>query len=341
MVYVSGARAIGEALRLNTSLTKVDLSYNNIEDDGCSFIAEGIKASGMLVELALSGNLIGDNGATSVAKLLLRNGTLTKLELARNSIGDKGAAAIGEAIKQRNQEIHVRFRLVYSIRLPFLLIPRNTQQALRIGMKYLGQPDPIEETSGRDGRRRLSSSLPLSALQIYAKEKHDYRSGCLPLLHLDLSYNQLGQAGGEAMALALKHNPKMKVMDLTGNRVQNTGLAAIAAALPTNRKLRQLSLSSNNITSKGTGALGSALQRNFSLKRLTLSDNGIDDQGASHLGPAVRNSHSLKSIDLSYNRICRKGDTSLARASGTGNLAKMMARPHIDLSSNWSTSFGV
>lgn len=303
---------MGEALRLNMSLTAVDLSYNNIEDDGCACIAAGIKESGMLVELALSGNLIGDVGARSLARLLRSNGTLTKLELARNKIGDKGAQAIGEAIMARNQEIH----------------------ALRIGMKFPGQPEPSERKA-----RRLSRSLPLSALAIYAQEKHDYRSGCLPLLHLDLSYNGITEQGSEAMALALKHNPKMKTMDLAGNKMNN-GIVAISNALPTNRRLQHLSLSSNNITSKSTQSLGHALQRNYHLRHLTLSDNGIDDAGAAHLMPAVANSHSLRSLDLQYNRICSKGDTNLSEASGTGNLVKMMARPRVDLSSNWSTSFG-
>ena len=98
---------------------------------------------------------------------------------------------------------------------------------------------------------------------------------------------------------------------------------------------QELGLSSTNITSDGAKGLVPALRRNFKLRHLALSDNGIDDSGAGHLAKVVRTSHSLRSLDLSYNRIHAVGDRKLGKAAGRGNLAKMMARPNIDLSSNW------
>ena len=261
-----------------------------------------------MVELDLSGNLIGDLGARTIGKMLETNNTLTKLHLTRNKIGNRGAEAIGNAIMKRNLE-------------------GRSQQTPAV----------------LPNKRRLSRSLPLSALKSYAQENHDFRSGCLPLFHLDLSYNELGQKGGEAMALALQNNPKMRRMDLTCNNIQNKGAVAIAGSLATNRHLRHLALSRNNLTNESTRVLGPALQGNFSLHHLSLSDNAVNDEGAFHLKPTVQGSHSLRSLDLSFNRICHKGDDELSKTSGssTGDLVKMMARPHVDLSSNWSRSFGV
>eukprot|EP00592_Proboscia_alata_P024229 CAMPEP_0194438114 /NCGR_PEP_ID=MMETSP0176-20130528/103337_1 /TAXON_ID=216777 /ORGANISM="Proboscia alata, Strain PI-D3" /LENGTH=76 /DNA_ID=CAMNT_0039260003 /DNA_START=233 /DNA_END=460 /DNA_ORIENTATION=- len=52
-----------------------------------------------LTTLDLSDNEIGDDGATDIAKALRANTTLTMLNLDRNEIGVDGATAIAEALQ--------------------------------------------------------------------------------------------------------------------------------------------------------------------------------------------------------------------------------------------------
>ena len=48
-----GGKAIGEALKVNTSLTKIYLSDNNIGDEGAKAIGEALKVNTSLTEIYL------------------------------------------------------------------------------------------------------------------------------------------------------------------------------------------------------------------------------------------------------------------------------------------------
>ena len=50
-----GGKAIGEALKVNTSLTKIELYNNNIGDEGAKAIGEALKVNTSLTEIDLYG----------------------------------------------------------------------------------------------------------------------------------------------------------------------------------------------------------------------------------------------------------------------------------------------
>ena len=72
----TGATSLGEALKVNTTLTKLDLTSEHIEmqtsSNNCSFFNLYIKSTG---------NDIGEIGAKSLGEALKANATLTKLSL--------------------------------------------------------------------------------------------------------------------------------------------------------------------------------------------------------------------------------------------------------------------
>ena len=91
--------SVAEAMRVNTTLTKLALTNNNIDAAGAASLAEATKVNTTLTKLLLSHNNIGDAGAASLAKAMKVNKTLTQLYLTRNNIGDAGTASLAEAMK--------------------------------------------------------------------------------------------------------------------------------------------------------------------------------------------------------------------------------------------------
>jgi Ran GTPase-activating protein (RanGAP) involved in mRNA processing and transport len=69
-VIPEGALAIAEALKLNSSLTTLDLGYNEIGIEGAFAIAEGLKVNSSLSTLHLHGNDVGKEGASAIAEAL-------------------------------------------------------------------------------------------------------------------------------------------------------------------------------------------------------------------------------------------------------------------------------
>jgi Ran GTPase-activating protein (RanGAP) involved in mRNA processing and transport len=97
-IGAAGAQAIAEALKFNTSLTKLCLDRNQIGAVGAQAIAEALKVNASLTELELDSNHIGDAGAQAIAEALKFNTSLTELYLLNNQIGADGAQAIADGL---------------------------------------------------------------------------------------------------------------------------------------------------------------------------------------------------------------------------------------------------
>ena len=83
----AGALAIADALRVNGSLTSLDLGGNMIRKEGGVAIAETFKVNGSLMTLSLASNQLEDAGAVAVA-----------LNLMSGSIGNTVVLALGAAL---------------------------------------------------------------------------------------------------------------------------------------------------------------------------------------------------------------------------------------------------
>ena len=93
------AKMIGEAIKVNKTLQKLNIYRNNISDDGATAISDGLKCNISLQELNMSYNKTTSEGAKMVGEAIKVNKTLQKLDINGNSISDDGAAAISDGLK--------------------------------------------------------------------------------------------------------------------------------------------------------------------------------------------------------------------------------------------------
>ena len=68
---------------MNTSLTKISLRGNNIGDEGAKAIGEALKENTSLTEIFLWNN-IGDEGGKAIGEALKVNTSLTMIDLNYN-----------------------------------------------------------------------------------------------------------------------------------------------------------------------------------------------------------------------------------------------------------------
>lgn len=69
---LGGALGLSDALKINESLTSIDLSYNRIGTEGAESLADAFAQNPSLTELNLRRNKIGDAGASALASTLGR-----------------------------------------------------------------------------------------------------------------------------------------------------------------------------------------------------------------------------------------------------------------------------
>jgi len=128
---------------------------------------------------------------------------------------------------------------------------------------------------------------------------------------LNLSGNDIGDAGAGRLAGELQSIPTLKVLKLIRNGIGDAGVTGLAGALKFNRTLTELSFSDNCIGVAGAEGVADLLKSNKALTELDLSFNEIGDEGAAALADGLKSNTTLLVLYLSANGITN-GVTGLA-----------------------------
>ena len=130
-----------------------------------------------------------------------------------------------------------------------------------------------------------------------------------------------GDAGGTALARALKDHAELRTIDLRGNELGDETMLALAETLgsTTSKRLEVLRLDGNAIGDAGVGALAAALKPAVQLETLILNDNKIGDAGVVALADALTGDGGLAplTIRLENNQFGDEGIRALAAAFKT------------------------
>ena len=97
-----GAEELSRALAHNSSLEKLDIGQNGgVGDEGIKHIAEALEHNKKLkLALDLSANNIHEEGASYIAKMLCCSSIVEHLYLSHNPIGDTGTSFISNAVRE-------------------------------------------------------------------------------------------------------------------------------------------------------------------------------------------------------------------------------------------------
>lgn len=98
-IGTSGIAAIASGLKKNKSLTILNLSCQDITDEGGRLIGLALNGNKSLTILDLSYNKIEEEGGEAIGLALKENKSLTMLDLSGNNFGEKGNKAIGLALE--------------------------------------------------------------------------------------------------------------------------------------------------------------------------------------------------------------------------------------------------
>jgi PAS domain S-box-containing protein len=317
------------ALNQNPNITSVDLSHNQINNEGAILLAKNtiittLKLAGNQIDfeaasafaentqleyLDLSENQLNDVGAITLAQ----NKKITTLCLNANQIGDSGAIALAQQptlttlmLQYNNITEVAAVALALNNNLTFLNLNYN-----RLGI--LGATAIAKSSSlislflaGNDinniGLHDLACNLKLQVLDVSYNQISDEWVSALRQNHslheLTLSHNQLTSRSAKILA----GHQKLRYLDLSYNMLGDEGASIFAQK----NALTELNLTGNGIGSKGAEALA----KNTHLIKLIMCYNFVEDAGAIALAKNER----LSLLSLSYNQITDKGAMELARS---------------------------
>ena len=280
------ADALSGALKVNSSLTNLDLRSNRIGDSDAQALSDALEINTTLTKLDLSDNSIGASGARFLSTAIKINASLTTLNLARNKI----------TCEPRHGAPRRPFEIAM---LPtFCNIGKCTfPEALKkLDEFFTG----MDETMDDYGLFSLSESLKTNTT----------------LTNLNLEGNEIDRCATFYLSESLKTNATLTTLNLRGTSVSHFGSKCLSLALKTNGTLTSLNLSHSGISAH---ALSEGLKVNTALTSLDLASNGIDDNAAKALFDVLLVNATLTTLHLGWNKIGAKGTQYICEALARNN----------------------
>ena len=263
----AGAAALAEPLKTLTTLTLLDLTNEESEDDaqlgasGAEALAPVLRHLSHLADLRLCDNGIGAGGAAALAMHLVAATKLTALYLASNEIGDAGAGSLVSALSScaHLADLSLLSDSIGAAGAAVLAHPLRLLTALtglELGCNPIGAVGVKALAPALGQLSRLATlSLRRTGIDDSAAAALAQHLGALTALtELGLGANAIGDAGAEALAPALSRLSCLQHLWLHDNALTDTGLRNLTPALATLESLSDLYLLQGNHFSVAAGA---------------------------------------------------------------------------------------
>lgn len=262
-------RVMVPALKVNSTITKLDLRENDLGSQGAIYIGNLLKENDYIDELNLGNNDIGTRGklfdissslilnsfiigCKALCEALIVNHTIRTLYLDGNRFNDACASLFAEVFAQNE-------------RINYINLNKNFFE---------------NENTGRLFGQSLKENSSLEELH--------------------LAFNRLNSKACGYILKSLATNERLITLDLSWNGAGLFAAKAIFELLKTNKILENLHLSNNRFNTECATYIGKGLGKNVTLKNLTLNGNPLESSGCyAVLRPLVKNPASvLRSVDF-------------------------------------------
>lgn len=253
----SGIGASGvQSLHLDwfADLLVLNLSYNEIGDDGAIALAEGLKYSNSLTSLNLEKNEIGDDGLKVLCEPLQEHANIELLNISSNNIGDVGAVAISDCLKNYSNLLSLSIDCNKMCGDGVASVAVSLKNCKKL-LSFKSDHNKVSDCSARILSDSLKHCQQIQIISLSSSGLTDDGaiafSKCLTgltcLQTLNLDCNEIGDAGAQALVSSLNrsHSLYKLTIDLKGNQIGNKGANAVSESLELNFNLQKLG---NNIT---------------------------------------------------------------------------------------------
>lgn len=276
----AGAHAFAEGLRLNTTLTRLDLRDNQLGQDGCLALAGALASNASITELNLSNNKVCSHACVCAISNMTAQGTsLTHSGPTHYAQAGAAGYALFRALENNT--------VVRVLTLSSNNISDFSAKALQRCMAAnttITHMDLSYNKIGDSGAKALAEGLAM-------------RNCTLKNLHL--RWNKINKVGGTSLAQSLRdHNTSLLLLDVGWNNIGHSAGYEFAEMLTRNTRLRRLDLSQNRLPLTSALMIADALRFNSGLVDLQLSYNPIGRQGAAAVIAAVNVNQSISSWGL-------------------------------------------
>ena len=248
-----------DSLEHISTLTILDLSFNNIGYQSADNVAAVIYINPALEQLWLDGNGLLDTGVMQICRALKHVTKLRILSLCSNGISDDSAEELSAAISSNDL-------------LEDLLLGNNNLQTVGIYK--------IVHSLNNLVRLRKLDLFHNGVTKEAADELAVTISNCYTLQELYLSDNMLGTIGAVKILESLKQKSKLQVLTLSNNNITDEVIGELSFVLSRNPRLQVLLMGGNKLQTDGVITIAGVVKyENKIMHLLALCENEVSDQG--------------------------------------------------------------
>ncbi|KAM9834904.1 uncharacterized protein ACBT44_014800 isoform 1-T1 [Syngnathus typhle] len=316
--------ALASVLSSSRTLSHLDLSGNDLHDDGLEALAAGLaKPQCTLQVLRLESCNLSKKSCEALASVLSSPGSLRELNLGFNDLRDDGLEALAAGLAKPQCILQV-------LKLEDCKLSKKSCEALA---SVLSSPGSLRELNLNindlwdDGLEALAAGLakPQCTLRVLELQNCKLsKKSCEALVsvlsspgslrELDLGCNDLHDDGLEALAAGLaKPQCTLQVLRIWNCQLSKKSCEALASVLSLSRSLRELDLSGNDLHDHGLEALAAGLAKpQCTLQVLRLQDCKLSKKSCEALASVLSSPGSLRELDLGCNDLHDHGLEALA-----------------------------
>ena len=308
------------------TLQKLDLSNNNLSDDGAATISDGLKTNRTLLELNISQNSIADNGAQEIAKAIKINLSLQNINISKNYISCEGLLYFMETVKSNCSLQVVNITHNNVTKSGFKNIKQFIEN-LHHQIQFVASWNEINSYGELTTKIYKTCTPGIIEDDVWLFSDYDpdhivtLLSDCLKeddtLLNLEIMGKRITNVGAKKIGKAIQVNTTLQKLDIEGNTLSDDGAAAISDGLKCNNSLQKLDLTKNKITRDGANKVGEAIKVNATLQELYINNNIISDDGAVAISDGLKSNNSLQVLNISSNVITSEGAKKVGEAIKT------------------------
>ena len=314
------------------ALQNLDLSNNNLSDDGAITISDGLKYNNTLLELNISQNNITNEGTKNITKAIQVNTTLRKLDISNNILSDDGATAIGNCLKCNSCLLelyisHIGITNKGTKEIADAIQINSTIQNIDISKNYISIEGLVYFMEA------VKNNCTLQVVNI--THNNVTRSGftsikqCIENLQHPIqiyaSWNEISWSKKNKhhvliSKISTSYSPD-NIEDYVWSFKDRDHLLImfLSECLKKDNTLQELNLSqdfwtSENITSDEAKMIGEAIKVNKTLQKLDINNNSISDDGAAAISDGLKCNISLQELYMSNNMITSEGAKMIGEA---------------------------
>ena len=237
LMFEEGIDSFCESLLYNNSLTNLNISGCNLDEEKFFKLFNSLKLNKNLKKLNISDNNLTDENLSFLYQILILNKNLNSLNIAFNEYSSSGVSHISNSLTQN-----------------------YTLESLCISLDEKGILVLLDALKSNKNLRHFKICYENEQIHRHFSKIVEYNSS---LTSLDLSKNNIDDDSFKLVCESLKTNKNISILDLSENLISEEAANCLFDVLKENKTLRKINLIFNYISPRFVGNLNLHLENNF------------------------------------------------------------------------------